>query len=125
VRGLTPGQTYAASAWVQITGKRDAAIAVEAGVAEPAPFMDKQTWKIASSTKRYGGDRPSNVLDGNPATLWHTAEAQGTTNAFPHHITINFGRELTLEGFVQTARENLGNGTIKEYEAWISTDNRK
>ena len=125
VRDLTPGQTYAASAWVQITGKRDATIAIEGGAAEPAPFLDKQTWKIISSTKRYGGDRPSNVLDGNPATIWHTAEAQGTTNAFPHHITINFGRQLTLEGFVQTARENLGNGTIKEYEAWISTDNQK
>lgn len=125
VHGLTPGQTYAASAWVQIIGEREATLAAEASAAEPPPFLDKQTWKIISSTKRYGGDRPSNILDGNPATIWHTAEAQGATNAFPHHITISFGKELTLEGFVQTARENLGNGTIKAYEAWVSTDNKK
>ena len=125
VRGLTPGQTYAASVWVQITGQRDATLAAEAGAAEPAPFLDKQTWKIISSTKRYAGDRPSNVLDGNPATLWHTAEAQGPTNAFPHHITIGFGRELTIAGFAQTTRADLGNGTIKGYEAWVSTDNKK
>jgi len=125
VRDLIPGRTYAASVWVQIAGKRDATLAVEAGAPEPAPFQDKQAWKIVSSTKRYAGDRPSNVLDGNPATLWHTAEAQGTTNAFPHHITIDFGRELALGGFVQTARADLGNGTIKGYEIWVSVDNKK
>jgi hypothetical protein len=125
VRGLTPGQTYAASAWVSIAGKRDATVAVEASAPEPAPFIDKQAWKIVSSSTSLGGDRPARVLDGDAKTLWHTVEAKGATNPFPHQLTLDFGKVLTLEGFVQTAREDLGNGTIKGYEAWVSHDNKK
>ncbi len=125
VRGLIPGQTYAASAWVSIKGQRDATVAVEAGAPEPAPFIDRQAWKVVSSSKTLGGDRPTRILDGDPKSHWHTIEAKGTTNPFPHQITLSFGRELTIEGFVQTARADLGNGAIKGYEAWISSDNKK
>ena len=121
IKGLTPGQTYTASAWVSITGKRDATLAVEPGAPTAPPFMDKQSWKIISSTKSPGSDRPLRALDSDDKTAWQTV----SNTVFPHEITIGFGKELTLEGFAQTARSDLGNGTIKGYEAWTSLDNKK
>ena len=125
ITGLIPGQTYAASVWVSITGQRDASIAVEPAPLTAPLFVDKLAWKIVSSTKQQGGNRARQVLDGDPKTLWHTVEAKGTNNPFPHEITLGFGKELNLEGFAQTARDDLGNGTIKDYEVWVSLDNKK
>ena len=121
VTDLTPGMTYAASAWVSISGKRDATFAVESSAPTAPPFLDKQSWKIIYSAKSLGGDKPQRIFDGDDKTLWHTV----SNSVFPHEITVGFGKELTIEGFVQTARNDLGNGTIKDYEAWVSADNTK
>ena len=124
VEGLTPGQTYAASVWTSIAGKRESSLRVEAPSRPAGEWVDRQAWKVISSTRRMGGDRSRHVLDGNPKTLWHTATGESAPG-FPHEITIRFDRARTLEGFIQTARAGLGNGTIREYEAWVSTDGKR
>ncbi|MBP7274964.1 MAG: discoidin domain-containing protein [Kiritimatiellae bacterium] len=124
IQGLRPGQTYAASVWASIAGKREASLSVEPAASSALNELDKQAWKIVSSTRRNGSDRARQVLDGNPQTLWHTASGENAPE-FPHEITIRFERSRTLEGFIQTAREGLGNGTIKEYDAWVSVDGKR
>lgn len=123
VRDLVPGQTYSASAWVSITGKRDATFAVEAAPPTPAPFVDKQAWKVHTSVKNLGGDRPARMLDNDPKTLWHSVEAKDDTS-HPHRVTLSFGSEKDLTGFTQTARADKGNGTIKDFIAEVSMDKK-
>ncbi len=123
VAHLIPGQSYSASVWVSIDGQREAALTVQATAPAAAPFIDRQAWKVISSTKSLGGDRPQRMLDGNPKTLWHSVEAKGAFN-FPHQVTISFGKELVLSGFTQTCREDRGNGIIKGFEAELSLDNQ-
>ena len=121
IGGLKPGQTYAASVWVNIDGERDAGLTVETDPAI-APFIDRLAWKpLASSTKTMGGSSVRNLFDGNPKSLWHTTNAKPEP-AFPHEFGIDFGSTLGLDGFVLTAREDRGNGTIKGYEVWTGPD---
>ena len=123
VDGLTPGEVYAASVWVSIDGRRRATLAVSPDLPTLQPGMDPGRWKvIGASTPHHPGEGPERLLDGSADTLWHTAYGE-TTPAHPHHVTIDLGEELILEGFVQTARANLHNGAIKGFEAWTSLDN--
>ncbi len=123
IGGLEPGQVYAASAWVNIEGKRDATLAVEPAAPVPPPFVDRQGWLLLSSTKSQGKDRIRKLVDGDPKTLWQTSNAKPAP-AFPHQLTIGFDRELTLTGFAQTAPADLGEGTVKAFEAWTSLDDK-
>lgn len=120
--GLTPGTTYAASAWVSIDGGRETTFAVEPAPAATPPFIDRQTWKAAASIKHLGNSGPLKMLDGSVDTLWHSVEAKDDATRHPHAVTLAFGSELTLEGFVQTMRPNKGNGALKGYRAEVSTD---
>lgn len=123
VTGLTAGQTYAASVWVSIKGERDASITVEPSAPTAPAFVDKQSWKIVSATKQLGGDKPRKMLDENPKTLWHTVKLDEGVKEKPQ-VTISFGKPLTLSGFVQTSRDDMGNGIIKGFEAYTSMDNK-
>lgn len=123
ISGLTPGQAYAASVWTQITGKREASLTVMAAPPTAPAFIDKQSWKVLSASKSMKGDKAQRVLDGDPKTLWHSQKAD-EGDKMPHQISIDFKKPLTLEGFVQTARDGLGNGTIKAYEALASSDGK-
>jgi hypothetical protein len=123
VHGLKPGQTYAASVWLSIEKRRECSLAIEAGPQQAAPFIDRQTWKVVSAPKHLGGDRPRRMFDGDPKTLWHSAEInEANANPLPHEITIDLGRESRVSGFIQTARERLHNGAIKGYKAHVSAD---
>ena len=123
VTGLTPGQTYAASVWVNITGTRPTVLGVSVPAPSPPPFIDRGSWKVISSTKSLGGDRPPKMFDGNPKTHWHSVEAKDD-NKLPHQVTVSFGRQLDLTGFTQTCRADMGNGVIKGFEAQVSPDNK-
>lgn len=120
---LTPGQTYAASVWVSIEGQREASLIIANAPSTAPPFIDKQQWKATASVKNLGGSSLLKMLDGKPDTNWHSVEAKDDAK-LPHQVTLAFGRELTLSGFTQTARPDLGNGVIKGFEAAVSSDNQ-
>lgn len=120
---LTPGQTYAASVWTSIEGRRDTRLSVAPVAHSAATFTDKGAWHVVSSPKHTGGDRARNLIDGKPKTLWHSAEiTEENDNALPHEIVLDIAEPHTLTGFIQTAREDLGNGAIKGYKAEVSSD---
>jgi F5/8 type C domain/Fibronectin type III domain len=63
-----------------------------------------------------------NVLDGDPATIWHT-ERSAQAPPHPHHIILDLGSVRTVYGIRYLPRQdgNL-NGTIMSYELYVSAD---
>ncbi|MCK4999902.1 MAG: discoidin domain-containing protein, partial [Anaerohalosphaera sp.] len=120
VSGLEGGSTYAASVWVSVKDKQPATITVKPYVPTlKMPAINKETWKVVGTSS---GDGKA-VMDDNDKTYWHTAYGK-TTPTHPHEIVIDFGKMLTLEGFVQTARPDMHNGVIRDYQVFVSKDGK-
>jgi hypothetical protein len=63
-----------------------------------------------------------NVLDGNPATFWHT-KWFGQDPPHPHHLILDLGDVRTVYGIRYLPRQDGDlNGTIVGYEVYISLD---
>jgi endo-alpha-N-acetylgalactosaminidase len=64
----------------------------------------------------------SNVLDGDPGTIWHTQYDPTTTN-YPHWVTLDLKGSATVSGFGYLDRQSGGqNGRVKDYTVSVSTD---
>jgi hypothetical protein len=61
------------------------------------------------------------VFDGDLSTYWHT-QWQGAAPVQPHEIQLNLGASWLISGFTYTPRSGGGNGTVKGYEFYVSTD---
>ena len=78
------------------------------------------TIKDASSQETDGGSA-ANLLDGNPATIWHSMYSV-TVAAYPHWIVFDAGQEVLMKGFTYLPRQSGSNGDIKKYSAQVSSD---
>ncbi|AQT69033.1 Endo-alpha-N-acetylgalactosaminidase precursor [Anaerohalosphaera lusitana] len=117
IHGLEAGETYAASVWFSVKGEQPATIMVKDY--EPTlelPAINKEMWTVSTSS---GSGKAA--IDGSVGSIWHTAYGK-TTPKHPHHITIDFGKTLMLDGFVQTARTDMHNGVITDYSVQASTN---
>jgi len=76
--------------------------------------------RVDSEANGYEG---VNALDGNPNTMWHTQFRQGNPK-HPHEIVIDLGRSYEISGFEYLPRPGGGNGTIKDYELYVSDNDR-
>jgi len=64
----------------------------------------------------------ANAVDGDPNTFWHT-QWQDVTNPCPHEIIIELVPPATIKGFTYLPRQDDSvNGTIKDYEFYVSND---
>ena len=64
----------------------------------------------------------TNAFDGNPSTIWHT-KWYLSSPPLPHEIQINLGGIYDIDGFRYLPRQDGGiNGTISQYEFYVSTD---
>lgn len=61
------------------------------------------------------------AIDGNKDTIWHTKYGSGFTQ-LPHDITINLGKEYTINKYSYLPRSGSSNGNITKYEIQVSTD---
>ncbi|MDR7276382.1 PQQ-dependent sugar dehydrogenase [Catenuloplanes atrovinosus] len=61
------------------------------------------------------------VLDGNPATFWHT-EWGTVTTPHPHEIVLDLGASRSVTDLYYLPRQNASNGRIAAYEVYVSTD---
>jgi hypothetical protein len=69
--------------------------------------------------------KASNAVDGNPDTLWHT-QWQDASPQHPHEIIIQLSSPATIKGFTYLPRQDESeNGTIKDYEYYISDDGKE
>lgn len=78
-----------------------------------------QSGMTATTTSAQPGDEGSNVLDGNPATAWHTA---WSPPHLPESITIQLGGSYDINELKYLPRTDAANGTITKYNVYVSTD---
>lgn len=88
--------------------------------APASPQIPKANW-TATADSQEAGEPASNAIDGNPATLWHTAWSSGTPAALPHEIRIDLGGRYTVNSLTHLPRQDGGvNGRIGRYEVYVS-----
>ena len=74
-----------------------------------------------NSEDRANGNLAANVLDGDPATFWHT-RWQPQSDPPPHALVIDLGREIPLRGITYLPRQDNPNGRVAQYRFSISND---
>jgi len=68
--------------------------------------------------------RGANAVDGDTSTIWHT-QWQDSSPPHPHEIIIELGAPTSVKGFTYLPRQDdQVNGTIKEYEFYLSNDGK-
>ena len=91
--------------------------------------ISKKKWKLVSvDSEETIGSAGSATLafDDNASTIWHTQWYQvSPVPGLPHQIIIDMNDTLSLKGFRYLPRQdNNLNGTIKDYEFYVSIDNQ-
>jgi endo-alpha-N-acetylgalactosaminidase len=98
-----------------------AAAEINVGVARLAQATMTVRFVDSQETLNYNGVA-ANVLDGNPATIWHTRYSGGSTG-FPHEIQLDLGANRTVSCLDYLGRQDgYQNGWIAGYEVYTSTD---
>jgi hypothetical protein len=88
-------------------------------ITEPSAML-KAGARVSHASSAQSGFEPENVLDGNPATLWHTTWSEPIPS-FPHSIEIAFEKPVTCKGITVLPRQDDNrNGWIKDYEVLMT-----
>jgi len=88
-------------------------------IAEPSAAL-KAGARVSHASSAQPGFEPENILDGNPATLWHTSWSEPVPS-FPHNIEIGFEKPITCKGITILPRQDDNrNGWIKDYEVLVT-----
>lgn len=78
---------------------------------------------FASSQEPDEGDA-AYLVDGDPSTIWHTMYSI-TLAKYPHWVDFDAGKQKIIKGFTYLARQDSSlNGCIKDYEIYVSNDNK-
>lgn len=69
------------------------------------------------------GENATNLLDGNPNTIWHTTYGVTVAN-YPHWIDFDCLEPKQIKGFTYMPRQSGTNGDIKNYKVELSMDGK-
>lgn len=89
-------------------------------------FLSRTGWQVIDvSSEELNGEGANNgaakyAFDGDGETFWHT-QWQGGEPMPPHHITVDMGKEVELQGFSYLTR-NFGGAWPKECTIEVSKD---
>ena len=89
--------------------------------AKAAPKVVRVNITVDNQEPGYEGAK---ALDGNPQSMWHTRYQSGQT-PHPHQIVVDLGAAYEISGLAYLPRPGGGNGTIKDYEVYVSNSNKK
>jgi phospholipase C len=80
--------------------------------------------KVDSEETAGEDGKGANAVDGDPNTIWHT-QWQDASPECPHEIIIELTPPSTIKGFTYLPRQDdIENGTIKDYEFYVSDDGK-
>jgi hypothetical protein len=80
--------------------------------------------KVDSEETAGENGRGTNAVDGNTNTLWHT-QWQDASPEHPHEIIIELTPPSAIKGFTYLPRQDeMDNGSIGDYEFYISDDGK-
>ena len=82
-------------------------------------YVDSSTMTATASSYQKDGSVPSNVLDGNKNTMWHT---DWNETSMPHWIQLELKEPMTINGLEYTPRQSGSNGNLTDYTVKVSTD---
>jgi hypothetical protein len=83
--------------------------------------LPRTGWTVAADSAE-GGNAASNAIDGNTATIWHTAYSSGPAPPQPHMLTIDMHATVNVTGLRYLPRQDGANGTIRGYVISESVD---
>lgn len=83
-------------------------------------------WEASADSAQLTGneqDPARNMIDGNPATIWHT-QWTPTQTPYPHWLQVDMGRvnEVCRLSYLPRQNATVTNGDIKGYKLEVSTD---
>ncbi|MER8047186.1 discoidin domain-containing protein [Streptomyces sp. NPDC094032] len=123
--GHGPAPRPAPGAFTQQTAKQSPhhGVAPAEAMEPTAPVLDRTGWTVTASDQETVGEngRAANVLDGDPATLWHS-KWTGTPAPLPHSITLDMHRTAVVSALVYRPRATGTNGRVGEYSISVSAD---
>ena len=94
-------------------------------VACPCVLAEEKIVRVrVTSDSEADGYQAYLAMDGDAGSMWHTYFGAGGTG-HPHEITIDLGAVYEISGFEYLPRANRGNGTIKDFEFYVSDDVKK
>jgi F5/8 type C domain/Glycosyl hydrolases family 2, sugar binding domain/Glycosyl hydrolases family 2 len=85
---------------------------------KPSLMNNARVIKVDSEAPGYPA---GNATDENPSTIWHTPWEQGAPS-YPHEIQIELPQSVEIKGFTYLPRQDMSNGWIDQYKAYVSTD---
>ncbi|MGW0120455.1 TIM-barrel domain-containing protein [Streptomyces sp. NPDC003327] len=113
--------------WIK-AGSRSGAFTVKATgttlpTATPVPASPRipQAGWTATADSQEAAQPAGHAVDGDPATLWHTAWSSGTPAPLPHELRVDLGGRYTVDGLTHLPRQDGGvNGRVGRYEVYVS-----
>jgi galactose oxidase len=87
------------------------------------PPLPRDGWTVSASDEEISGGSggAANVLDGNPATFWHT-KGSASAAPVPHTLTIDTKVTQNISGLRYLPRPDVENGRIGSFEITVSTN---
>ena len=104
---------------VQVKAEGKDMISYEGAIVFTEPAAAK--WNVTASSFQPDEGEPVNAIDEDPDTFWHSRYSGGVVK-HPHFLVIDFKKPLDIAGVTYTARRDMPNGRIKDYEIYFSND---
>ncbi|WRK52591.1 discoidin domain-containing protein [Coprobacillaceae bacterium CR2/5/TPMF4] len=82
-------------------------------------YVDNKLLTASSIILSKDGSNPSNVLDDNPATMWHT---DWNITTLPHWIALESQTPISINGLTYVPRQTGTNGNVTSYAIEVSDD---
>src|ERR1041384_7667633 len=91
-----------------------------AAMVPAAAKLPRTGWEATAKSEETGSEngRAANVLDGDPATIWHSRWS--TAPALPEWVTIDMRTAQRVSGLVYTPRVGKAYGRVGRYEIRLS-----
>ncbi|MEV6599885.1 discoidin domain-containing protein [Actinoplanes sp. NPDC051346] len=89
------------------------------------PALARTGWSVSADSQETAAENgaAANVLDGNTATIWHTAWSVAPAAPLPHRITVDTKAVHLVSGLSYLPRQGGSrNGNIGQYRVETSTD---
>jgi hypothetical protein len=115
-------------ATMEIVAKRMKSSDESAGTKPPyagaAGSLKLKVVRVDSEETAGENGKGANAVDGDASTFWHT-QWQDASPSHPHEIIIELSAPASIKGFTYLARQDdQVNGTIKDYEFYLSGDGK-
>jgi len=98
----------------------DVSVRAIGGLMRSLPKMQRLGATVTTDSQQPGYPA-SNVLDGDPTTIWHTGWGD-REKTFPHHVIIDLQKPIKIAGLACLPRQDMENGRIAKFDVYLSND---